>query len=305
MTRRLSLVLGLVFALATAVPASAATPPAQIALPNGWAPEGITAGRGATVFVGSLANGAIWKGNVRTGTGDVLAAGADGRVTVGLDYERRADRVWAAGGSTGQVHVFDGTTGELLETYTFEGAGFLNDVAVTGRAVYVTDSMVQGLSVIPLPDDGSLPDPADATTLALGGDIAFVPNQFNVNGIVRYAGQLLVVQSNVGKLYKVDKATGEGTEVDLGGAPVTFGDGLERQGSRLYVVRNQLNEVDVFELSDDGTSGALQGTLTSPDLDVPTTAAHTAHRLWAVNARFGVTPGPDVEYAIIQLPARP
>lgn len=54
---------------------NAARFPARIDLPNGWAPEGITAGRGTTVFVGSLVDGAIWKGNVRTGQGRVLVPG--------------------------------------------------------------------------------------------------------------------------------------------------------------------------------------------------------------------------------------
>jgi DNA-binding beta-propeller fold protein YncE len=306
MKRRIGLVLALGFALAMAAPVAAASFPERIGLPNGWQPEGITAGRGTTVYVGSLADGAIWKGDVKTGTGDVLAPGADGRVTVGIDYQRRGDRIWAAGGPTGMVHVFDASTGDLLQSYAFEGAGFLNDVAVTGSAVYVTDSMVQRLSVIPLPDDGSLPDPSAATTLELTGDISFVPNEFNANGIVRYAGQLIVVQSNTGQLFRVDRSTGVATAIDLGGASVTNGDGLERQGSKLYVVRNQLNQIDVFRLSDDGSSASLLGSLTAlAELNVPTTAALVAHRVWAVNARFGVTPGPDVPYWITQFPANP
>jgi hypothetical protein len=305
MQRRISLALALVLALVIAAPAAAASFPEQIDLPNGWAPEGITAGQGTTVYVGSLADGAIWKGDVKSGSGAVLAAGATGRVAVGLDYERRADRIWAAGGPTGEVNVFDASTGDLLETYSFPGSGFLNDVAVTGRAVYVTDSMVQRLAVIPLPDDGTLADPAAAWTLALTGDISFVADQFNLNGIVRYAGQLLVVQSNTGLLFKVDKHSGATEAVDLGGASVSFGDGLERQGSKLYVVRNQLNEVAIFRLSDDGLSGTLLGSVTSAVLDVPTTVAHVAHRLWAVNARFGVQPGPTEPYWITQLPAKP
>lgn len=305
MQRRISLALAVTLALVIAAPVAAASFPDQVDLPNGWAPEGITAGRGTTVYVGSLADGAIWKGDVKAGTGSVLAAGATGRVAVGLDYERGANRIWAAGGPTGQVNVYDAESGDLLQTYTFPGSGFLNDVAVTGGAVYVTDSMVQRLAVIPLPDDGSLPGPSAATTLPLTGDISFVANEFNANGIARYAGQLLLVQSNTGLLFKVDKHTGETTTVDLGGASVSFGDGLERQGSKLYVVRNQLNEVAIFRLSEDGLSGALVGSVTSPGLEVPTTVAHVAHRLWAVNARFGVTPGPDVPYWITRLPANP
>jgi hypothetical protein len=305
MQRRISLALAVTLALVVAAPVAAASFPARVDLPNGWAPEGITAGRGTTVYVGSLVDGAIWKGDVKSGTGSVLAAGATGRVAVGLDYERRGDRIWVAGGPTGQVNVFDATSGALLETYSFAGSGFLNDVAVTGRAVYVTDSMVQRLDVIPLPDDGSLPDPSAAWTLPLTGDISFAADEFNANGIVRYAGQLLVVQSNTGLLFKVDKHTGETTAVDLGGASLSFGDGLERQGSKLYVVRNQLNEVAILRLAEDGLTGSLLGTVSSPDLAVPTTVAHVAHRLWAVNAQFGVTPGPTVPYWITRLPANP
>jgi hypothetical protein len=306
MKRRIGLVGALGLALAVAAPVAAASFPDRIELPNGWQPEGITAGRGTTVYVGSLADGAIWKGDVKTGTGAVIAPGAEGRVTVGIDYQRRGDRIWAAGGPTGMVHVFDATTGDLLQSYGFEGAGFHNDVVVTGRAVYVTDSMVQRLAVIPLPDDGSLPDPADTTTLELSGDISFVPDDFNVNGIVRYAGQLILVQSNTGQLFLVDKATGVASEIDLGGASVTNGDGLERQGSKLYVVRNFLNQIDVFRLAEDGSSAILLGSLTAlAEVNIPTTAAHVAHRVWAVNAQFNVTPGPDVPYWITQFPANP
>ena len=67
--------------------------------------------------------------------------------------------------------------------------------------------------------------------------------------------------------------TGETREIDLGGASVAFGDGLEVVGSRLAVVRNQLNEVDVFRLGAHLGSARLVRTLTSPGLDVPTTVA--------------------------------
>lgn len=73
---------------------------------------------------------------------------------------------------------------------------------------------------------------------------------------------------------------------------VTFGDGLELHGSTLYVVRNQLDTVDVFKLGWALRSAHFKGTITKPGLDIPTTEAFSAGRLWAVNARFGtpVTP---------------
>jgi sugar lactone lactonase YvrE len=308
MKRRLSAVLALVLAIAVVAPASAShwQFPNRIDLPNGWAPEGITAGRGATVYVGSLANGAIWKANVLTGRGSVLVPGVAGKVAVGVDYERDANRLWVAGGATGEVRVYNASSGALLKTYTFSPAGFLNDLVVTKNAVYVTDSGIQQLDVIPIGRRNALPDPADVKTLPLTGEIAYVPNEFNANGIVATHGWLVVVQSNTGKLFRVNPRSGVATEIDLGpGIDVTNGDGLELHGRTLYVVRNFNNLVDVFNLGPRLHAARLVGTLTANTLDIPTTAAYQAGRLWAVNARFTTPVTPDTEYWITKLPARP
>jgi hypothetical protein len=279
--------------------------PARIDLPNGFAPEGITAGRGTTVFAGSLANGAIWKGDVRTGKGSILVPGVSGTVAVGVEYERRANRLWVAGGATGAVRVYNATTGALLKTYTFAPAGFLNDLVVTRGAVYVTDSGIQQLDVIPLGRAGALPDQAATRTLPLTGDISFVAGEFNANGIAAARGWLVVVQSNAGKLFRVNPRTGVTRAIDLGGASVTAGDGLELRGSTLYVVRNQLNQVAVFRLGARLAKARLKGTITRPGLDVPTTVAFQAGRLWTVNARFNTPVTPTTEYWISRLPSRP
>jgi outer membrane protein assembly factor BamB len=271
--------------------------PSEIPLPDGYRPEGITDGTGTTAYVGSLADGAIVSVNVRTGSVEPLAAGAAGRVTAGLDYEDGAHRLWAAGGPTGEVRVYDARTGEILETYSVT-AGFLNDVVVTEDAVYVTDSLSpQQLIVIPLPEDGSVPDPADAFALPLTGDLSF-STAFNANGIVASDGWLILVQSNEGLLFRVDPTTGVTEEIDLGGASVSFGDGLELVGSTLYVVRNQLGEIVEIRLADDLLSGTVVDTLEPEGVDVPTTAAFVAGRLWLVNARFGTAPGADTAYWI-------
>jgi streptogramin lyase len=301
MSRRLlAPVAALVALLIAAAPVAAAPFPSRIDLPDGWAPEGITAGRGPTAYVGSLATGAIARVNVRTGAVSVLAPGSAGRVTVGLDYERGAHRLWAAGGPTGEVRAHDARTGALLATYTF-GPGFLNDVVVTDDAVYVTNSNVAELEVIPLPADGSLPDPSAAFALPLTGDLAYTAG-FNANGIVARDGWLVIVQSNTGRLFRADPATGAATQIDLGGASVTAGDGLELRGSTLYVVRNQFHEVAVFRLGDGLASATLLRTITSPDLAVPTTVAFAAGRLWAVNARFGTPVTPTTDYWLTRLP---
>jgi hypothetical protein len=314
MNRRSSFVLALVVALATigavAVPVAAHDParfPARIDLPNGWAPEGITAGRGTTVFVGSLATGAIWKANVRTGVGRILVPGIEGNVAVGVEYEARRNRLWVAGGPTGEVRVYNASTGTLLQTYSFSPVGFLNDLVVTRNAVYVTDSGIKQLDVIPLGRRGRLPAPSGVRTLPLSGDIEWVtgPGQFNANGIVARNGWLILVQSNAGKLFRVNSATGITRTIDLGGTSVGFGDGLELHGGTLYAVRNQLNTVAVYRLGERLRSARFIGNLPSAGLDVPTTAAFQAGRLWAVNARFGTAVTPDTEYWITRLPARP
>jgi sugar lactone lactonase YvrE len=298
--------------VAAAGPAVAAAPgPSRIDLPNGWSPEGITAGPGTTVYVGSLANGAIYQADVRTGDGSVLVDGIAGKVGVGVEYDADANRIWVVGGPTGEVRVYDASSGSLLETYAFSPAGFLNDLVVTEDAVYVTDSGIQQLDVIPLGAGGALPDPADVETLPLTGDgLAFDPAAFNANGIVEVRGWLIVVQSNTGQLWRVDPATGDATEISLGdGVDVAFGDGLEVHGNTLYVVQNQLNRVEVFRLGAGLGSASLQGILTSSDpgapLDVPTTAAFVTGSLYVVNARFNTPPTAETPYWITRLPARP
>ena len=295
----LAFAVGLFLALATAAPGFAAAPgPSRIDLPNGWAPEGITAGPGTTVFVGSLSASGVWRGDVRTGQGAVIP-GTQGTFGVGTEYEADANRLWIAGGPTGQVKVLDASTGALLQTYTFAPAGFLNDLVVTDDAVYVTDSSFAWLDVIPLGSDGSLPDPSAAIMLPLGGDFALAPG-FNLNGIVSARGWLIAVQSNTGELFRIDPSTGIASEIALGsGVNVINGDGLELHGGRtLYVVQNQNNRIEKFALGPGLASASLQATLTPAGLDVPTTAAWVGGSLYVVNARFNTPVTPNTEYWI-------
>ena len=69
-------VLGLVLA---GSPATATTFPERIPLPDGFYPEGIEVGTGHDFYVGSLLDGAVYKGDLRTGDGAVLAPGVAGR----------------------------------------------------------------------------------------------------------------------------------------------------------------------------------------------------------------------------------
>ena len=147
---------------------------------------------------------------------------------------------------------------------------------------------------------GSLPD--GFTALPLSGDLVYQPG-FNVNGITRTPDgrALLVVQSNTASLFRVEPTTGVATLVDLGGEPVTAGDGLLLLGNSLYVVQNQLNRVAKFRLSDSGRSGRLVGTATDPRFQVPTTVAAFGRRLYLPNAKFGAKP-PATTFEAIGIP---
>lgn len=313
--RHLVALVGLLALLAVA-PAAEGSPagqranfPARIDLPNGFFPEGIESGQGTSFFVGSMVDGAIWRGDLRTGSGAVLAAGAPGRASAGIAYEVDRDRIWVAGvgpplNGSGDVRVYDASSGALLATYQPLGVGLLNDVAVTREAVYVTDSSFPQLVVIPLPQNGSLPPSSAATILPVGGDLVQTPG-FNLNGIVAENGALLVAQSAAGKLFRVDPATGVADELDLGGAILSYPDGLELLGHTLYVVRPFDNRVTVISLGARLGSGVVLGDLTDPSLDVPSTATVAAGRLWAVNLRFTTPTEPSTPYWITQLPLRP
>ena len=309
--------LAALLALLAVTPTAGASPagqsgnfPARIDLPNGFFPEGIESGRGTSFFVGSMVDGAIWRGDLRTGSGRVLAAGAPGSASAGIAYETGRDRIWVAGvgpplNGSGDVRVYDASSGALLATYQPSGVGLLNDVAVTREAIYVTDSSFPQLVVIPLPQDGSLPPSgAAATILPVGGDFVQTPG-FNLNGIVAENGILLVAQSAAGKLFRVDPVTGNADEIDLGGATLSYPDGLELLGHTLYVVRPFDNRVTVISLGVGLASGVVLGDLTDPSLDIPSTATVAAGRLWAVNLRFTTPVEPTTPYWITQLALRP
>ena len=179
---------------------------------------------------------------------------------------------------------------------------FVNDVVVTKDAAYFTDSINPVLYVVPIDRHGR---PGAARTLPLTGELQYVEG-FNVNGIEASPDgrTLLLVQSNLGLLFRASARTGVTAQVDLGGASLTNGDGLLRRGDTLYVVRNRLNEIAVIDLGRRYATGELTGTITDPNFQVPTTVAAFGPFLYAVNARFGTPPTPDTTYTVVRVRAR-
>jgi outer membrane protein assembly factor BamB len=273
-------------------------------MPNGWAPEGITTD-GERLYAGSLANGAILTADPAAGTTAVLVEGVEGNVVAGIEWDE-AGRLWAAGANSGEVRAYDAETGELLEAYPFE-AGFLNDAVATPEAVFISDSFVPQIAVVPLGEDGALPAPEEAFVLPITGDLQYGEG-FNANGIAATPAGLILIHSGEGQLYRVDPTTGASTLIDTGEAALTAGDGLELVDQTLYVMRNRVGdsivgEIAAVELDEDLTTGDVVGTVTSEDWDVSTTVAAIGDDLWSVNARFGTDPTPDTEYWMTRVDA--
>lgn len=157
-TRRMTaLVLSAALTLAIAPAALAGTPPSDIppAVDTAHAPrpttytvtstpdenlEGIEVTREETIYVTSVATGAVFKGSTRHGTLQRwLPAGSDGRAQATGVHVDAFGRVLIAGASTGQLFIYS-ADGTLLGKRGVPGESFLNDFAFTRDAVFVTDS---------------------------------------------------------------------------------------------------------------------------------------------------------------------
>ena len=293
----------------TPVLAAPADPfPVELALPDGFQPEGIAIGPGPTAYFGSRANGDIYEITLRTGEGEVISQGPGvGSPSVGLKSDKRG-RLFVAGGNAGTARVVDTESGDILASYQLTtGTSFVNDVIRTRKAAWFTDSAKAQLYKLPLGAKGALPDASQIVTLPLTDEWVQGAG-FAANGITRTPDSkaLLVVHSTSGLLYRVDRASGAATEVDLD-TSLTNGDGLLLQGRTLYVVRNRDDLVAVVRLNPRGTSGTLTRTIESPKLfDTPTTVARFGNRLYLPNARFQSAPQPTATtpYNVVQVPAR-
>ena len=278
--------------------------PNVIPLPDGFQPEGIATGKGHTFYVGSIPTGAVYRGDLRTGEGDVLVPAQEGRAAIGLKYDERTGLLFVAGGPTGFAYVYNGETGEnVAEIQLTTGPAFINDVVITQDAAYFTNSQQPVIYRVPLRNNGKLPGSPTVEEIPLSGDYVFTPGAFNANGIAATPNgkTLIIVNSVDGLLYNVDPDTGEATLIDLGGDTVPNGDGILLQGKTLYVVQNRLNQIAVVELNSALTEGTIVDTITDSDFRVPTTIARFGNSLYAVNARFGTTPTPDTEYEVVRV----
>ncbi|MGY0067172.1 SMP-30/gluconolactonase/LRE family protein [Streptomyces sp. QTS137] len=299
-------------AAAAALAATAGTGTAQAAghrpawptgfpLPDGWLPEGITIGSRPYAYMGSRANGAIYRTDLRTGQGAVFHEGAPGLASIGLKLDDHGGLLYVAGGGGGTARLVDARTGTLRTTHRLTAATghFINDVALLGDRAWFTDSRDAVLYGVPRGRRGAV------RVLPLSGDWEQLPDVNNANGIVSTPDgrDVIVVKSTPGELYRVGLRTGRATRITLSGADdVVNGDGLVRVGRTLYVVQNRLNVVTVFHLDAGATTATLRRSITDPRFDVPATAARYRDRLYLVNARFTSPQTPGTTFTAVGVP---
>ena len=292
--------------LTLGVMAALAAPfPSIIPLPGGFQPEGVASGNGHDIYAGSLATGAVYRADLNTGGGEIVVPPQEGRVAVGLKFDPRSNFLFVAGGPGGAGYVYDAGTGDTVAVYPFTALGsFVNDVVITQKAAYFTDSFQPVLYRVALEANGQLADPGVSQVISLGGDFVFVPGGFNTNGIdaTPNGKSLIIVHSSRGELYRVNPETGHASLIDLGGGSVPNGDGILLDGKTLYVVQNFLNQIAVVRLDPSLSSGEIETTLTDLAFDIPTTVAEFGNSLYAVNAKFSTPPMPDTPYEIVQAP---
>ena len=315
---RLTRFVWLVPALACTIAAAPFANP--VPLPDDFAPEGIAVGTGSTFYAGSLVDGDIYRGDLRTGEGSVFVHAPAGRQAAGLKVDEAQHRLFVAGGATGAAFVYDTRDGRSLATVVLAtpGASLINDVVVTRDAAYFTDSFNPRLYRVPFRTGGGL-GPSEAIPLT-GPAAAIVPGVPNLNGIdAPPSGDTLVVgHTALGALFTVNPDTGASRPVAVTGGALMPGtnDGLLLQGRTLWVVENFANRILEIRMTPDLSSGRINSVINQADVGgsfrIPTTVAEHGDRLAVVNGRFdvglpppfgsGAPPGTDYDVVLVDKP---
>jgi sugar lactone lactonase YvrE len=282
----LALAVAATAALALTAPPAGATgghADTSITLPGATGTEGVARGAGSTFYAGDLLTGDVYRGDVRRGTAAKFVDAPAGRFATGMKADLDDHLLFVAGGPTGQGYVYSTTTGAPVASYPFATAPtFINDVALTSRGAWFTDSSRAVLYFVPVRHGV----PGAFTTLKLHGPAAVVGGAFNSNGIQATAdgSRLLVAHSGQGVVNVVNPRTGASRTI--AGLSVPNVDGILLDGRTLWVVRNADDEVVKAELSDNLRSAVVRRTVTSGLFEFPTTVALSAGHLVVANAKL-------------------
>lgn len=258
-------------------------------------PEGIAVAADGTLYMGSLATGAI----VRVPPGEdrpetFLPAGAPLKGVVGMLVDDTADILWACYAdisfqTPSGVARIDRMTGQVTDTFDFPAGGICNDLAQDGQGnVYATDSLLSVVRRVPA---------GGAAIEEWAADPSFVAPQgvFGLNGIAWNGQVLYTARLDTAEVFRIavgaGGAAGAITPIALD-KPLVGPDGVKAlDANRLLIVDNPGGSVRIVTLS--GDSGTVM-TITNK-LDTPTTAAPFDKYAWVLEGQLDHLLGQDPE----------
>lgn len=297
--------------------------PDLLPLPNGFQPEGIVLGPSHSFYVASLITGDIYKGDIRTGEGEIFISNTTPAPSGGLSLDTRSKYLYVAGGFSGSARVYDYETGEMilnliLSSQDTPGPTLINDVIVANQAVYFSDSFRPVIYKVLLNNHtGLIQNQNKVDYIPLSGDFSMAPHPGNpmplgafANGIEATSDGKFLILANTdrGEIYRIDPQTGETTTIDLGEVLVFYADGILLENKMLYVAQNMMNQITVIKLNNDYNSGTVLKVIGAdqyPDFGIPTTMDDHENNLYIVNSHFDIAPPPsihpEVEFEIIKI----
>ncbi|AKU18575.1 hypothetical protein VV02_02510 [Luteipulveratus mongoliensis] len=251
--------------------------------------EGIEVTHDGTIYVTSVATGAIYRGSTRSSQLRPWSpAGAGGRTSATGVHVDRWGRVLVAGASTGTFFVYD-RTGRLLQTrhVPLAGDSFLNDFAFTHDAVYITDSASGTVYRASLSASGVGP----LVPVVRADD--FTPKASFINGIAVTPDQqhLIVSDWGVDVTHRVDLSTHHVSPVRIAGGEALGADGLLLRGHTAYAVQTDWTRERTWvrTVRFDATFTTAKVVNDSPEVGFdqsPTTIARDRGRLLWVNSQL-------------------
>lgn len=282
-------------------------------------PEGIGVDHSnGDFYVSSSRDGSIHRGNVEREDTEVFLPGEqDGRdAATGVKVDDQG-RLWVAGRFTGRAFVYDTESGRLIKALTTPATErtLINDLTFTPDAAFFTDSFRPILWRV-----GRTPDGVGEMEpwLDLRETVVPTDTEFGLNGIsASDDGRTLVtVHFDSGRLFRIDVATRQVSEIDLSGVTLPTGDGILLDGRTLLVVREEPGAVFPVRLAEDLASGEV-GEPFGEDFRFPTTLAEYAGRVLVVNSQFDrggfpatggqpAAPAPDLPFTVssVEVPDR-
>ena len=255
---------------------------------NAGNPEGVAFDKRSGAFYVSEAQpgsdgvgGRVWRGRLGDKTLEpFLPASPTRPATIGMKVSR--GKLYIAGGPAGDVEVYDLSSKALVARHLLCAGCFVNDLSVAPNGdVYVTESMV-GTTLYRIPAGGG-----SAESISVAPPVVPTAEGPNENGIaVSRSGRfVLFVQSNPGKLFRLDTRNDKVREIPVKGS-VTNGDGIVLDGHTLYVVRNRDQLVAKLKLNHRFRKARVVRKKTDKTFEDPTTAALAGKRLLVVNSDF-------------------